>query len=1256
MKKIIGTYCFIVLTFISFSQTTTLNPTIDAFVDNQSPTINYGSSSYTYLEVGVKVLGRTKTVRRSFLQFDLSSIPQNAIITSASLILTKVSEGTDVTNSSFSLQRVDQTTTQWLETGVNWNNQPVSITSDAINTSSSNSTERIFDVKDHVSKMVSGMYANRGWIIKRANETVATLGSTYNSRHTTPQPRLVVNYYIPYNLSNVVYNHASSTSSANGSINVTLANGSTSTPTYKWYTNGTTLIPSATTNQLSNVGYGWYGLKVIGSQGDTSCFAFVLGVNCQNVSINFNPGPEYVDDAVLSELSVNANIGSDYVLYASHFFMSPTYKNFKSLLKFRFWLDPNMTFNQANMLLIGNEHNTDSRSNASQLDAVTTNWSEKSVCWFNQPTSVTTTQVLIPATTTIDENKTLNMIPFMNLWKNSNSTNYGALFKLQSSADPAATMAFNSSDATSASLRPTMSLNVFINNAVAGTVSSTNSNICNGSTTSLNLTGYSTGASFQWQKSTNGTSYTAISGATSSTYTTLASTNVDTYYRCVVTVGTCSSLISNPLLITIKPVPTVAVNDAVFCIGENVSLTAVPSIAGGTFLWSTNETTNSINVAPSANQNYTVMYTLNGCSSRLDTSIVRVCESIYTFNDTTEYGTVDVDINDVDDKVGPFKYQISEYSNEEMSTLYQFFKDSIYNGQLDSASFFEGNISQSSYRFEHLKMGRKFVSVFDSRGVRIFDREIHLFPSIELTNHVNLGVENNRIFSSANNGSGIAEVFFNEQDNVDIIYKIEDINKNQKMGLVNSTISDASNLQNYVFGFSVKNGLLYTIEQGVLSTTSNVISNDSELELRYSDSIVGFYLNGNLLKSSQTTGEFYYKHGFSFESLGTSLNFFPNGVSKKKYYFLINNLHYYNCNGQNGGFVFNALRANQTSYNYDWLIKKDGSPILSGSSQGGPVTIISNCTYGAGIYEIICDPQVTGVANFSEFVYLGYETEWGSLFNYSNVTPNNYSLERTNINLGSFSYGIAENILEPNIDGWLSFNPIISSFGTGSNNYLRLSTLNPSSVNPVLGEVGILQFKKIQGQTKIFWTGPNPGNATITSNPKVRLKITSSNLIQIYINDNLLSSFQRPSNGAIMLRAHSLKPYEGFDNIITSFDCAINQPLSTIEYAELKKDMDGGFTFALEGKLKFTFDENYLINESLKFVPFSIVDKTQEVLASSDLNGVVFGNVLPIEYKNDDGRYELNLSNVQGMNLGDFYTLEILTPKGDKKYLKFQYK
>jgi hypothetical protein len=83
---------------------------------------------------------------------------------------------------------------------------------------------------------------------------------------------------------------------------------------------------------------------------------------------------------------------------------------------------------------------------------------------------------------------------------------------------------------------------------VAGTASATSTTICTGTTASLTLTG-STGT-IQWQSSTNNSTWTNISGATAATFTTPTLTST-TYYRAVVTSGSCASVNSNVITITI---------------------------------------------------------------------------------------------------------------------------------------------------------------------------------------------------------------------------------------------------------------------------------------------------------------------------------------------------------------------------------------------------------------------------------------------------------------------------------------------------------------------------------------------------------------------------------------------------------------------------------------------------------------------------------------------------------------------------------
>jgi gliding motility-associated-like protein len=63
------------------------------------------------------------------------------------------------------------------------------------------------------------------------------------------------------------------------------------------------------------------------------------------------------------------------------------------------------------------------------------------------------------------------------------------------------------------------------------------------------------------------------------------------------------------------PTPSVTVNDITICENEIGTLTAIPSNPGGTYLWSTSETSASINVDSDQTTTYSVIYFLNGCPS-----------------------------------------------------------------------------------------------------------------------------------------------------------------------------------------------------------------------------------------------------------------------------------------------------------------------------------------------------------------------------------------------------------------------------------------------------------------------------------------------------------------------------------------------------------------------------------------------------------------------------------------------------------------
>ncbi len=121
--------------------------------------------------------------------------------------------------------------------------------------------------------------------------------------------------------------------------------------------------------------------------------------------------------------------------------------------------------------------------------------------------------------------------------------------------------------------------------SVAGTVAAAATSICSGGTTTLSLTG-NTGT-VQWQSSPNNSTWTNISGATSTSYTTPALTST-TFYKAVVTSGSCASVNSN--IVTISTIATSAVSqitgNSALCVGSTTTLSNTQ--AGGT--WSSTTT------------------------------------------------------------------------------------------------------------------------------------------------------------------------------------------------------------------------------------------------------------------------------------------------------------------------------------------------------------------------------------------------------------------------------------------------------------------------------------------------------------------------------------------------------------------------------------------------------------------------------------------------------------------------------------------
>jgi hypothetical protein len=124
--------------------------------------------------------------------------------------------------------------------------------------------------------------------------------------------------------------------------------------------------------------------------------------------------------------------------------------------------------------------------------------------------------------------------------------------------------------------------------AAGGTVTAVTGTICNGFTSTLNLTGATAGSgiSYQWQSSPNNSTWTNIAGATGLSYTTPALSST-TYYRVVVTCAGFGSTNSASDTVNVNTTVVAPITGYTAPLIVNATQTLANATAGGT--WSTSD-------------------------------------------------------------------------------------------------------------------------------------------------------------------------------------------------------------------------------------------------------------------------------------------------------------------------------------------------------------------------------------------------------------------------------------------------------------------------------------------------------------------------------------------------------------------------------------------------------------------------------------------------------------------------------------------
>lgn len=160
-------------------------------------TKNYGSTA-DFLATAWTNGGNTSNIR-SLLQFDLSSIPSSATVTSAKLSLYYKTSASTGDHSGSNESYVRKVISSWDESTVTWDNQPSLSTAGQLMLSKSTSATQDFvdiDVTDLVRDWVAAPSSNFGLMMLLQNESPYRQLAFASGDHTesAKRPKLVIDY------------------------------------------------------------------------------------------------------------------------------------------------------------------------------------------------------------------------------------------------------------------------------------------------------------------------------------------------------------------------------------------------------------------------------------------------------------------------------------------------------------------------------------------------------------------------------------------------------------------------------------------------------------------------------------------------------------------------------------------------------------------------------------------------------------------------------------------------------------------------------------------------------------------------------------------------------------------------------------------------------------------------------------------------------------------------------------------------------
>jgi hypothetical protein len=289
----------------------------DSYVESANPTIALGATGVDFPAIrGTN--GGNPAEDKAFIQFDLSSVPANAVIQSATYTLyanTTTLFGTPAGTSTFGTANacyVKRVTSSWTEAGLTWNNQPTVTSIDQVLLPQSTSANQNYDlnVTTFVQFWVQNPSQNYGMDLEIITPNTYNGHLFCSSDHSdaSKHPKLVICYTLPVggctHTVALSLTHTPATTGNNGSINLTVT-GSAGPYSYSWTgPNGFT----ASTEDLTSLATGTYNVTVTPATGCAETSSIIV-TGCNNtISLSMSPhAPSFGNNNGAVNLTVNGH-------------------------------------------------------------------------------------------------------------------------------------------------------------------------------------------------------------------------------------------------------------------------------------------------------------------------------------------------------------------------------------------------------------------------------------------------------------------------------------------------------------------------------------------------------------------------------------------------------------------------------------------------------------------------------------------------------------------------------------------------------------------------------------------------------------------------------------------------------------------------------------------------------------------------------------------------------------------------------------